>query len=290
MVWSADAGYTGTMLDWSVQIARVFGIPIRLHVSLVLLLPFLVLDLGWLAATIVGLSLATSIVLHELGHSLVAVRHGGHVREILLMPIGGAARLDHMSMRPRDELLMALAGPAVSLTVFVVLFLGGAVLPMTSEQVVLWGLRLTVNLVQVIGLINLVLGLFNLLPAFPMDGGRVLRALLVRRFGRLNATRAAARVGRTIAAGLACFAAWEWATGASFSMLLFVALFIYWAAGMEYRAVHLQEWRKRHSGVACPSWSGAPDHVVTVPPSSHRPEEAGDLPSGVRDPQDSGGR
>jgi Zn-dependent protease len=97
------------------KIATVRGIPIRLHFTLVLVLPLLPWSLGWWLALAIGVSLFTSIVLHELGHSLVAIRYGCRVREILLLPIGGAARLESMPRQPGQEFRMALAGPAVSL-------------------------------------------------------------------------------------------------------------------------------------------------------------------------------
>ena len=236
------------MLGPSFKVARFFGIPIRVHFTLVLCVPFLVWDFGWALAFTVGGALFASIILHELGHALVAVRKGGAVHEILLLPIGGAARMSRLPPKPHDELLMAVAGPAVSFTLFVALYLGGACVPFGRETGLVFGIPLHINAIQAIGLLNLTLAVFNLLPAFPMDGGRVLRALLAGRYGRLKATRVAAGVGRVIAVMLGCYAVTAWLRGGPFSMLFFISIFIFWAAGMEYRAVQFQEWRESRVG------------------------------------------
>ena len=234
------------MLGPSFKVARLLGIPIKVHCTLILCIPFLIWDFGLTLALAAGGALFSSIVLHELGHALVAMRKGGDVQEILLLPIGGAARMSRLPPRPRDELLMAVAGPAVSLTLFLVLYFGGACLPLGSEMVPVSGVRLQINGVQAVGLLNLTLAVFNLAPAFPMDGGRVLRALLAGRYGRLKATRIAAGIGRALAVVMGCSAVVEWLRGGPFSMLVFVSMFIFWAAGMEYRTVQFQAWRESH--------------------------------------------
>lgn len=268
------------MFGTSYKIARVFGIPIRVHITLILTLPLLVffMDWHWMAALVFVVALFSSIVLHELGHSLVAIRKGARVQEILLLPIGGAARIDHIPTRPFDELLMAAAGPAVSFALFALLFFGGAHLPVWSGLPVtdVGGMRVTgvevtgvLNLVQLIGILNLALGIFNLLPAFPMDGGRILRAALAGRMGRLKATWVATRLGRLLAVALIGFGLYEWFSEKTFSMLVFVGLFIYWSAGIEYRSVRLQEWRRQHGWGVWGSGSGHEDdgdHVIISPP------------------------
>lgn len=246
-------GLLASMFKTSYKIASVAGIPIRVHITLVLTLPLLALYIGWLPALIFAVALLTSIVLHELGHSLVALRRGGRVEEILLLPIGGAARMSRMSPRPMDELLMAAAGPAVSFLLFALLFFGGALVP---RRLGLWCVNVgtlrvgffpisgVLNVLQLIGVMNLALGLFNLLPAFPMDGGRMLRALLSRRLGRLKATKIAMIVGRFLAAILIGVGVYDWLVEETFSMLIFIGLFVYWSAGIEYRTVRMQElWR-----------------------------------------------
>ena len=224
------------------KVATVYGIPIRLHITLVLLLPLLVWAYGPVRGVVYGVSLLLCIVLHELGHSVVAIRKGCRVQQILLLPIGGAAQMESIPRRPWDELQMALAGPAVSVALFAMLFFGGAYLPLLRNAPFLGAGDF--NGVQEIGLINLGLALFNLLPAFPMDGGRVLRALLAWRLGRLTATRIAARVGRVIAVLMLVWSLYLWIRGYGFTMLGVIAVFVFWAAGAEYRAVRYQEWHR----------------------------------------------
>jgi len=258
------------------KLATVYGIPIRLHISLVLLLPLLIGVYGPVRGIVYGLSLLTSIVLHELGHSVVAIRKGCRVQQILLLPIGGAAQMESLPRRPWDELQMALAGPAVSLALFAAFYFFGAYLPLTKDAPFLgvWGL----NGVQEIGIVNLVLAVFNLLPAFPMDGGRVLRALLARRLGRLSATRIAARIGRIIAVLMLVWSLYLWWRGYGFSMLSVVAVFVFWAAGAEYRAVRYQEWhRLQEWGDWTWTDADASDDVATISPPPYRrgpPDEA----------------
>jgi len=278
------------MFGTSYQIARVFGIPIRVHLTLILTFPLLVffMDWHWTAALLFVVSLFSSIVLHELGHSLVAVRKGTRVQEILLLPIGGAARMDRIPTRPMDELLMAAAGPAVSFLLFGLLFYGGAYLPswlgipavnVGHMTVAIFRVSGVLNAVQLVGILNLALGTFNLLPAFPMDGGRILRASLAGRMGRLKATWFAMRLGRLLALALIGIGLYAWIAQKTFSMLVFVGLFIYWSAGLEYRAVRLQEW-KRSQGWG-PAWPGdaSPEDdgdrvTISPPPYRDGPQES----------------
>ncbi len=261
----------------SYKVATVYGIPVCLHLSLVLLLPLLVWSYGLFLGLTYGISLLLSIVLHELGHSVVAIRKGCRVRQILLLPIGGAAQMESMPRRPWDELQMALAGPAVSMALFVLLFFGGAHLPLRPTGPFL-GVR-SLNGVQEIGIVNLVLAVFNLLPAFPMDGGRVLRALLARRLGRLRATRIAARVGQTIAVLMLIWSVYLWWQGYGFSMLGVVAIFIFWAAGAEYRAVRYQEWQRLQEWGDW-TWTAADtfDDSVRVSPPPYRSGPSDEAP------------
>ncbi len=190
---------------WSWRVGTLVGIPLRVHPSFWLLL-------GWIALThalrghgareiAAGLALVVSIfacvVLHELGHALVARRFGVRTRDITLLPIGGVAHLERMPEKPAQELLVALAGPAVSLGLSGGLFAALALLdgPTGIENLQLVGGPLLTKLAW----INLVIAGFNLLPAFPMDGGRVLRASLAMRMDRGRATDLAARIGQAIA-------------------------------------------------------------------------------------------
>jgi Zn-dependent protease len=222
----------------SVKIGSVWGIPIRIHISLVALLVLVAIA----AATVGGLGgifwnlavlvlVFASIALHELAHSLVAIRKGCRVRDITLLFIGGAAQMEEIPRRPADEIQMAMAGPLFSLAI-AALGLGlGPLLSLPPLLPSLWSSR-PINLVQFAGQVNLTLALFNLLPAFPMDGGRILRALLSRRIGRLPATFVASRLGR-LAAILMGLAALRY----GFWQLVIIAVFLFRAAGREFELV-----------------------------------------------------
>jgi Zn-dependent protease len=167
-----------------------------------------------------SIALFASVALHELGHSWVAIRKGCHVREIMLLPIGGVAKMDSIPSRPMDELLVAAAGPLTS-------FVLAALFNWLGDFAFLF-----ISLRNV----NLMLGLFNLLPSFPMDGGRIFRAFMTPRLGRLKATELAARIGRIMAIAGGIFGLFQ----GNFFLIL-IAIFIYQAAGAEYRAVYMQQ-------------------------------------------------
>ena len=188
----------------SLRLGRFFGIPLEVHWSFVLLIGLVVLadwsagPAGILGGLVWVAALFASVVAHELAHSLLARRLGGRVLGILLLPIGGMSRMEQIPDRPADEAAIAAAGPATSLLLgglFLSLgaLVGSAVWPPTLLAGSWWA-RL--------GWLNLLLGVFNLLPALPMDGGRVLRAALAQRLPRLTATRVAAAVARVLAVGL----------------------------------------------------------------------------------------
>ena len=234
-------------MSGSIRIARVKGIDIRIHLTFGLVLLLGALDWGlWrgfglegaLYGTIFTLLLFLCVTLHELGHSLVAIRHGARVRDITLLPIGGVARLEGEVEQPAHELLMALAGPAVNIALALVL--GAVLLPLAGWEALsgldsllsgLAGLgpaRLVLDLMVA----NVALALFNLVPAFPMDGGRVLRSLLTVRLGEVRVTKIAWRVGQAVALlmGLAGLL-----TG-SLNLTL-ISLFVFGGGGTEYFGV-----------------------------------------------------
>jgi len=235
------------MLRWSIALFTVFGIRLEMHATFVLLLGAAAW-LGWadgggLAASFwaVGLVLLmfVVVVLHELGHALAASRYGIHASRILLLPIGGMAEFDSIPRQPRREIVIALAGPAVNylLVILIALFFGW---PKSIAEI--GTLHTPAGIPAVLLWVNLVMGLFNLLPAFPMDGGRVLRALLALRFDYLAATRWAARAGQTIALLLAAGAACVSVFGDDNLWLLAVLfLFIAYGAETEYRFVRNRE-------------------------------------------------
>ncbi len=223
------------MFGSSYKVATILGIPIKVHISLLLMVLIMVSKFGIVTGILLEFGLIISIVLHELGHSVVAIHKGCRVREITLMLIGGAAKMEHIPEKPLDEFLMALAGPAVSL----ILGLGGIFfgnrmnfLPVVSN--------FGVNIFRILGMINIGLALFNLLPSFPMDGGRVLRAALSAKLGRVKATFIAARVGRIIAVLFGIRGIF----GGDF-ILIFIAFFIYTSAGQEYKYVQMEAMYKQ---------------------------------------------
>ena len=185
-------------MSWSLPIFRIAGIQLRIHITFLLLI-------GWLAvgyyaqggsAMALGrilfvLLLFLCVVLHEFGHAIAAKNFGINTPDITLLPIGGVARLERMPDEPRQELIIALAGPLVNVVIALALFavVGWRGL---AAQAMMGGSDLLAQLL----VINVVLVLFNLLPAFPMDGGRVLRALLATRLSYARATQIAASIGQ----------------------------------------------------------------------------------------------
>jgi len=211
-------------MQWSWSLGRLFGIETRVHASFVLVLLWAVLSSydGGPAAIAYGLAFLlavfASVVAHEFGHALTARSFGIATRQILLLPIGGVAQIEGAHMPPREELLVAVAGPVVSL------LLSGAFFGLAA----LTGDLTPHHFLGALAWANLGLGVFNLLPAFPMDGGRVFRALLSTRMGPLRATEIAAAVGKFAAFGLGAYAI---ASGRT--MMTLVAIFLYFAANGE---------------------------------------------------------
>ncbi|MDR5651278.1 site-2 protease family protein [Ruixingdingia sedimenti] len=226
-------------MGWSFPIGRLFGSELRVHATFLLLI-------GWIgvatwmaegpaaAAENVAfiLALFACVVAHEFGHALMARRYGIATPDITLLPIGGLARLERMPEDPRQEIAVALAGPAVSVLIWAVLALAaGSGLGALAEIE-----RTGAGFVARLAGVNLFLALFNLLPAFPMDGGRVLRAALAMRLPRARATRVAATAGQVLAFlfGVAGFASGN-------VMLMLIAVFVWFAANAENADVAMRE-------------------------------------------------
>lgn len=218
------------MFKASYRITRIWGIPIKVHISLIVLLFVMVHHFGFMYGTLVALGLLVSIILHELGHSLVAIRKGCRVREITLMFLGGVAQMDQIPTKPLDEFFMAIAGPLVSLVLCLAGFFAGAQFNLSLVPIY------NMNIIQVFGAINLCLVAFNLLPAFPMDGGRILRAILTPKLGRLRATFYASQLGKVMAVLFGLYGLWE----LDFILIL-IAILVHILAGQEYRMVRMQE-------------------------------------------------
>ena len=216
-------------MSWSIPIFRVAGILVRLHVTFLLLLAWLAFSYYAQGGSAVAASrvlfillLFGCVLLHEFGHAIAAKAFGINTPDITLLPIGGVARLERMPEKPMQELVVALAGPAVNVMIalglFVVVGTRGVMDPETVERA---------SMLRQLMVINVWLVLFNLLPAFPMDGGRVLRALLATRFNYARATQIAATIGQGCAfifGFIGLFGPW---------MLIFIALFIYIGASQE---------------------------------------------------------
>jgi len=180
-------------MSWSIPILRVAGIQLRIHVTFVLLIAWLAL--GSAGAVVFVLLLFLCVVLHEFGHALAAKGYGINTPDITLLPIGGVARLERIPEEPKQELVIAAAGPAVTAIIALSLFVVIASRGGTEFGASVQSGDLVVNLFK----INVWLLLFNLIPAFPMDGGRVLRALLATRLSYARATQVAATVGQAFA-------------------------------------------------------------------------------------------
>ena len=227
-------------MKWSWRVGRFAGIDVYIHSTFFLLLGFIGLT-NWLAhrslaGTLEGvgfmLALFGCVLLHEFGHALTARRYGIQTRDITLLPIGGVARLERMPDDPRQELWVALAGPAVNLVIAALLYgwLASQSLlePLTSLSVSQG------SFLERVMLVNVTLVLFNLLPAFPMDGGRIVRALLALRLEYTRATQIAATLGQ----GMALIFGFVGLFTNPF--LLFIAFFVWIGAAQESSMVQMK--------------------------------------------------
>jgi Zn-dependent protease/predicted transcriptional regulator len=228
------------MTGWSWKLGRVAGIDVYIHGTFLILLAWVGIshylerhrwsDAGAGLAFI--LTLFGIVVLHELGHALTARRYGIRTRDITLLPIGGVARLERMPDDPKQELLVAFAGPVVNVALAVLLF---ALVPSALSPAALGETRqIGGGLVARLAWVNVGLAVFNLIPAFPMDGGRVLRALLAMRMDYGRATEVAAEVGRGLALMLGLLGLF------TNPFLIFIALFVWVGATAEAGMVQLK--------------------------------------------------
>lgn len=248
-----------------VQIAKFFGIPVMVHWTFLLIFVWLFMQgfseawewkkMAWWLGLV--LALFGCVVLHEFGHALTARRYGVGTRDIILSPIGGVARLDRLPEEPVHEFMVALAGPMVNVAIGALLsaqpliwsegsrakfyhFFLGLVYPNSN----VFNLNMTRfdEFLFLLVLLNGVLAIFNLVPAFPMDGGRVLRALLSIRLGRLKATRIATYIGQALAAVLVLVGLWQ------FSFLTSViGIFVFVMAANEYKMVRFDGMLSQHA-------------------------------------------
>jgi Zn-dependent protease len=230
------------MLGWSINLFRIRGIQLSLHFSFVLLLAYAGYE-GWLDGGTEGLcwgvvtllAFFSCVVLHELGHCFTGMRFGVRVRRILLMPIGGMAEFNEIPRQPSQEIRMTLAGPAVNFAIAGLLW---CLLPFPrgwDDEALLLPSSVG-DLGRLLFVANLVMGVFNLAPVFPMDGGRILRAALATRLPYVRATFWAASVGKVLAV-LAAGAALYY----HFYLRAALFLFIFAAGELEYRTVRRRE-------------------------------------------------
>ncbi|MDO9303580.1 MAG: site-2 protease family protein, partial [Anaerolineales bacterium] len=236
-------------MSWSLKLFKVKGIDVKVHMTFVLILIWAAYRWsvstgegaqGALFGIVATLLLFVSVTLHELGHSFQALKYGVKVRDITLMPMGGLAQMEEIPEDPNKELRIAIAGPLVNFGIAALLIGIGALLN-ARALISLEELQASLGQVSWSGLLayltsaNLMLGFFNLIPAFPMDGGRVLRALLAKKMDHAKATKIAAQVGQGLALlmGLWGFMSGSWT-------LVIIAIFIWMGAGQENQGAQVK--------------------------------------------------
>lgn len=247
----------------SFRIAVLFGIPVYVHWTFLFIIAWILLvgqsrgqENYWVEVGVMFLivfGLFTCVVMHEFGHALTAKRFGVNTRDIILSPIGGVARLDRLPEKPIHEFLVAIAGPLVNVAIALVLslyffiiqghsydYLVG-MLPGNRSNFAIGAQAIDYAFPYLIGL-NIMLAGFNLLPAFPMDGGRILRALLSMQLGRMMATRISAYIGQFFAVVLVAVGIFgipgDFQTGNNI-VFIFIGVFVYITATSEYRMVKM---------------------------------------------------
>ncbi|MBL8099867.1 MAG: site-2 protease family protein [Anaerolineales bacterium] len=220
-------------MRWQWRLGKFFGIDVYVHATFLLLIAWVgyshwLANQNWgevLSGIIFILALFACVILHEYGHALTARKFGVKTRDITIYPIGGVARLERMPEKPIEELWVALMGPAVNVVIALILF---AYLFLTSSLFRLGDLSIASgSFLGRLLVVNIILVLFNLLPAFPMDGGRVLRSLLAMRMDYVRATQIAATIGQGIALLFGLIGLFGNAS------LLFIAFFIWIGASQE---------------------------------------------------------
>lgn len=233
----------------SLEIGSVMGIPIKLHITFLLVLPMFAYVFAinpqpfgfegveppmmrYALSVLTAILLFASILLHELAHSYMAMRYGVNIESITLFLFGGVSAMEEIPREPGQEAKMAFVGPLTSLVIgSICLFIYGNFISPSSAL----SQNPIYHVIWIIGIMNLVLGIFNLLPAFPMDGGRVLRAFYARKMSYVKATQSAAAVGKFFAILMAIF-------GILVGNLWFplIALFIYVGASEEERSTQVE--------------------------------------------------
>ena len=229
----------------SLYIGTYLGIPVKVHWSfglILLLIAYIIYDEGFnvqegTALILYVFSLFFCVILHEYGHALAARRFDVGTEDIILSPIGGLARLHRIPENPRQELVIAIAGPLVNLVIALILVLVILIVGQfdISPQESMTMLVHPIGFIQMVLLLNVVLFVFNLIPAFPMDGGRILRAGLSLKLDRLKATRIASITGRLISIVFMVVGVYY-----SHYALIFIGLFVYIMAFKEYQYLKIK--------------------------------------------------
>jgi Zn-dependent protease/CBS domain-containing protein len=235
------------MLRWSLRLGSLLGVPVYVHWTFVLLVGWLMagpilkggpgaladgLRTGGFVVAVFG-----CVLLHEMGHALAARLYAIRTRDIVLLPIGGVARLERLPERPWQELVVSVAGPLVNVAIAAIIVPGVLISSGTSAFAAPPDGQVShAHFLASLGAVNIMLVAFNALPAFPMDGGRVLRALLAMAMPRPRATRIAARIGQGVAILLGAYALVN-----AEVMLALVALFVFTAASAETSAERARE-------------------------------------------------
>jgi Zn-dependent protease/CBS domain-containing protein len=257
------------MKSGSFKVGRAFGIDVKVHWTFLLLLLFFAgygyaqsgNVFGALLATALVVVLFVFVVLHEYGHSLVAQRLGIEIQDITLLPIGGLARMSAIPEKPSDEVKIAIAGPLVNVVLAAILYglayLGFGSAGFRIPDLAASGISLG-GILSYLAFINVILAGFNLIPAFPMDGGRVLRGLLAARMGAVRATEVAAVVGQ----GFAFLFFFYGLLSGSFVLIL-IAVFVFFGAGAEAQLVRQRELMR---GLSVRDVMAAKQHTETVTP------------------------
>ena len=267
-------------MKWSYQIGSIRGIPIRLHVTFLVILVFfiwlfadntfemfgMVFGFGgtdiptwlkYLFSTITSILFFSTLLFHEISHSIVAQSYGINIRSITLFIIGGVAQMEDIPKEPRMEARISAAGPAFSLSVGIIAYAVYDIFGPVTEAAGTFGDALLI-MVGIIAFYNIVLGIFNLIPAFPMDGGRILRSLLAMRMPYIDATRKAVAVGKSFAFLMGIIGLFGLDP-----VLLLIAFFIYYGATGEEEATVISVTLE---GVTVRDiMTGVPD-VIYVPP------------------------
>jgi Zn-dependent protease/CBS domain-containing protein len=250
-------------MSWSLNIGKVAGTVVRIHLTFLLFLAWIFAasyasggpQAAWSSLAFMVL-LFLCVLLHEFGHIFTARYFGVPTPYVTLLPIGGVAQLERIPEEPWEEFLIAIAGPLVNVAITLVLvFIGGATLHGYAATAID---NMSISMLDRLAAVNLFLALFNMIPAFPMDGGRVLRALLAARLGYVRATEVAAAIGQFVAFALGFI-------GLLYNpILIFIAIFVYLAASSESHMVAL---RAASRGV--PVSHAMMTHFQTLTPDEH---------------------